>query len=119
MAGTLDKISKVVAHAWSEPKALLQWESGVDADWWEPRWDQPWRRQVARDREQFGGEFVARARPPLEGPNNPNRIRRELEVAQQGLDEAIDSEEEAEEAVSDALFEVASLRARLKDAGHA
>lgn len=47
----------VIKHVWSEPKALVALHAVdpddpdyvVDPDWWEPRYDQPWRRQMVRD----------------------------------------------------------------------
>lgn len=109
---TAQQFDRQLKHAWLEPKHLVAMEapspwfwSGVepiDPDWWEPRHDQPWRRQVARNREEYGGEYVASAKPPVEGPNNPNRLRRELKWAEDELRSALvalRSAEDDEEAV--------------------
>lgn len=37
----------------ADPERTITFEAPpepIDFDWWEPRYDQPWRRQAARDR---------------------------------------------------------------------
>lgn len=44
----------VRGEGWANPDRIVSFaevEPMPDFDWWEPRHDQPWRRQAARDRE--------------------------------------------------------------------
>ena len=82
-------------------------------DWWEPRYDHPWRRQNALIREVYGGGEFAKPKPPVEGPNNPDRLRRELESARQDLNEAENSAMLATEQRFSALGRIWSLEDRL------
>jgi hypothetical protein len=43
----------VVSHAVADEEVTVEFHEMPDFDWWEPRHDQPWRRQDARRRE-FG-----------------------------------------------------------------
>ena len=126
-ARTLDEADRTLKHVWSEPKARVAFEAPfdfaaalrgepgetIDPDWWEPRHDQPWRRQVARDREEFGGAYVAGPKPPVEGPNNPNRLRRELERDARWLAEYEAQESEIERDMLATRERIAWLKQRL------
>lgn len=126
MASSLADFHRMLRHAYSEPKSEVVMsapvltalaghnEEVIDPDWWEPRYDQPCRRLVARDRQEFGGEYVAKAKPPVEGPNNPNRLRRELVDARFDLVRANASLDEAQETCEDALLRIAALEEKLR-----
>jgi hypothetical protein len=123
---TVDRLEKTIKHVWLEPKRVAQVEApapwfdaeaeAIDFDWWEPRYDQPWRRQYARDREAFGGAHVAGPSAPVEGPNNPNRLRRELELEERHLAEAEGESLEVAEEIDRASGRIAWLRGRLEAA---
>jgi hypothetical protein len=101
---------RIFRFAWTEPKQqassehrlllppLLSNEPGpepIDFDWWEPTTE--WRRENARWREQFGGAKFGKAQAPVEGPNNPNRLRRELAEAESSQLKALRALKETED----------------------
>lgn len=122
---TIADYDRTLRHVWSEPKSVAKqehaWEfpilggsyEPIDFDWYEPRFDQPWRRQVARDRAEFGGEHVGGASAPVEGPNNPNRLTRELWDAERDLERAEEELEEKRDEASAARARIAQLQAHL------
>jgi hypothetical protein len=123
MAVGLDDYDKLLRFAWSDPKALAQGEellsSGwfladrepIDFDWYEPT--TAWRRDNARWVEWFGGEKFGKAAPPVEGPNNPDRLRRELADAEADERAALGRRDEAEEEAEQAAERIRRLRWRL------
>src|SRR5690242_9621152 len=89
-------MERSLSFVYGEPKAAArsdyrgsfpilsgQPEEPIDFDWWEPTTE--WRRENARHVEWFGGESFGRPSPPVEGPNNPDRLARELEDAEDDL----------------------------------
>lgn len=121
MATAVD-YEKLLRFTWSDPKALARSDerlSGgwfladrepIDFDWYEPTSE--WRRDNARWVAQFGGEKFGRAASPVEGPNNPHRLRRELEDAERDLHNAEVEQREAE----DRAIAASERAARLRDA---
>ena len=49
--GALEQYVATGKHANPDQQIVFVKYDEPDWDWWEPRYDQPWRRQVARDRE--------------------------------------------------------------------
>ena len=113
MAMRFADAARVIRHVWTEPKALLDL-SRFDGDWWEPRWDIPYRRQDTRDREEFGGQHVAAPKPPNEGPDNPDRLSRELLTASDDAALARGRLIEAEEEEAQAAARIVRLQERLE-----
>lgn len=111
---------RILRFHWTDPKSLarsdyeLDWltrPEPIDFDWYEPTTE--WRRENARWREQFGGAKFGRPSPPVEGPNNPDRLRRELETAEADLRVADVKIAEARDDRAAALDRATKLRERL------
>src|SRR5512142_233347 len=124
MAVTLSEAEKHLKFAWrqSNRRDVESYWGGtpfggkietLDADWWEPT--SRWRRENVEERDYYGGEIFAKPSPPVEGPNNPNRLRRELENAEADLERANYAMDEAIDDVRSADERISRLRTKLAD----
>lgn len=119
-AQTLENFEKHLKFAWGDrdkSDVAMSWfppdGEVLDPDWWEPRHDAPWRRQDARARAFYGAKQVAAPKPPIEGPNNPNRLRREFETAQRDLADLLVQIGEEEAELDQLTARVSHLKERL------
>lgn len=123
---TIKKFEKTLQFAWRQtnrrdvemhfPSAFLALDRRLetfDAEWWEPT--TAWRREDYEVREFFGGERFGRPSLPVEGPNNPNRLRRELEEAERALHNAEAEQTDAEDRAIAAAERAHRLRSRLTE----
>lgn len=62
---TVDGVNAAIKHVWTEPKFVAETNGLPDADWWEPRYDQPWRRQMVRD---YGAGYLPSREPVVRPP---------------------------------------------------
>lgn len=63
---TLEGFNRTLRFVWAEPKAELGAQLGPhEAEWYEPRWDTPTRRQNERHRLEYGGSYFAEPHAPV------------------------------------------------------
>lgn len=125
MARMIDQAEKVLRFVYSDPKhevvmggpsmfsTMFGGDEPINADWYEPRYDAPWRRDNARHIEWFGSEKFGEPSAPVEGPNNPNRLRRELTEAETSLVYAESEQEDADDHALTAEARISKLQERL------
>lgn len=118
MAVTLQQAEKHSRFAWRQSNRsdvdgywVPYTTERLDGDWWEPT--SRWRREAFEEREFYGGEIFGKPSAPVEGPNNPNRLRRELEYAERELHNAEAEQTDAEDRAISAAGRINRLRTKL------